>query len=194
MKEGKYQAIVIGVSAGGIAALEQILPVIDWRFRLPLLVVQHIGPESDNYLVDHFRECCPLKVKEADDKEIIQNATVYFAPPNYHMLIELDRTIALSADRKINYSRPSIDVLFETAAEAYCESLVGVVLTGANSDGAKGLAKIQSFGGLTIVQSPETAEVDTMPQAAIAASSVDHILPLKDIGAFLSSLNGLTCE
>lgn len=189
MENGKYRAIVIGVSAGGIAALEQILPALDKGVRLPILIVQHIGAESENYLVDHFKLCCPLAVKEADDKEIIQDATVYFAPPNYHMLIEPDHTIALSADRKINYSRPSIDALFETAAEAYCEQLVGVVLTGANADGAQGLAKIKEFGGLTIVQAPESAEVDTMPLAAIAATTVDHILPLADIGAFLSGLN-----
>ncbi len=183
-----YQAIVIGVSAGGIAALEKILPIFDEDYRLPILIVQHIGAEPQNYLVDHFSDRCILEVKEAEDKDSIRSGAIYFAPPNYHLLIEPQRTLALSTDIKVNYSRPSIDVLFETAAEAYCDQVVGVILTGANNDGAAGLAAIHRYGGLTVVQSPETAEVATMPLAAIKQTAVDHILSLREIGRLLASL------
>jgi len=185
----RYQAVVIGVSAGGIAALTHILPKLDTNFHLPVLIVQHIGADAQNYLAEHFGQKCQLRVLEARDKEPIENGHIYFAPPNYHMLIETDKTIVLSTDAKINFSRPSIDALFETAAEVYCDSLVGLILTGANSDGAVGLAKITSFGGTTIVQSPETAEVDTMPLAAISHTSVDHIIPLVEISSLLMALS-----
>lgn len=184
-----YSAIVIGVSAGGIAALNTILPALDKRFGLPVFIVQHIGQESGNYLVEHFKDRCGMKVKEAEDKEQVHGGIIYFAPPGYHLLVELDGTFALSTEGKVNYSRPSIDVLFETAADAYQNQLVAVILTGANADGAAGLAAVKQLGGMIIVQSPETAEVETMPLAAIAATTVDHILPLVDIGPFLFSLN-----
>ena len=113
---------------------------------------------------------------------------IYFAPPNYHLLVEYNQAIALSTEERVNFSRPSIDVLFETAADAYLDELVGVVLTGANSDGAAGMARIKQFGGLAVVQSPETAEAEAMPRAAIEAADVDYILPLNEIGCFLNSL------
>lgn len=142
-----YDAVVIGVSAGGFKALEQILPRLDGEIPVPLLVVQHVSPDSDNYMPRHFASRCVVKVKEAEDKEKPARGTVYFAPPNYHLMVEFDRTLALSADEKVNFSRPSVDVLFETAADAYGEKLVGIVLTGANADGAAGLAKIKKMGG-----------------------------------------------
>ena len=186
--ERKYEAVVIGVSAGGLAALDQILPQLDCHFCIPILIVQHIGADSDSYLPTHFDVRCAMTVKEAEDKERIQEGRIYFAPPNYHMLVEQDRCIALSIDEKVNYSRPSIDVLFETAAITYRQKLIGVVLTGANHDGAKGLARIKQYGGLTIVQNPESAEVDTMPRAAMGATEVDKILSLKEIASFLNKL------
>jgi two-component system, chemotaxis family, protein-glutamate methylesterase/glutaminase len=188
-KSGKYQAVVIGVSAGGIAALEKILPEIQKDCTLSVMIVQHITADGGNYLVEHFSSCCPLPVVGAEDKQSIESGTIYFAPANYHLLVERQKTFALSLDAKINYSRPSIDVLFETAAEAYCQRLVGVVLTGANADGAAGLARVKEMGGLTIVQSPDSAEVATMPRAAIESTQVDHVLKLHDIGSFLSKLN-----
>lgn len=188
-KSGKYQAVVIGVSAGGIAALENILPAFPKACRLSILIVQHMAAGGGNYLVEHFASCCSLPVREPMDKEKIEPGTIYFAPADYHLLVEQQKTMALSTEAKVNYSRPAIDVLFNTAAEAYCEKLIGVVLTGANSDGAAGLAKVHMLGGLTIVQSPETAEVDTMPKAAIKAAKVDHVLPLAEIGPFLVSLD-----
>lgn len=185
----KYSAIVIGVSAGGLAALDRILPQLNKDFSIPILVVQHISPDSENYLPQHFSVRCTQIVKEAEDKEPISTGTIYFAAPNYHLMVECDRSIALSIDPKVNFSRPSVDVLFETAADAYCEELVGLVLTGGNFDGARGLAKIKELGGLTIVQSPETAEADAMPLAAIEAVSPDHVLPLNEIAELLNRLD-----
>lgn len=183
-----YRAVVIGVSAGGLAALDKILPALDRTFSLPVLVVQHVSPTSENYLPIHFSQRCLLEVKEAEDKEQIEGGVIYFAPPNYHLLVEHNQAIALSTEERVNFSRPSIDVLFETAADAYLDELVGVVLTGANSDGAAGIARIKQFGGLAVVQSPETAEAEAMPRAAIEAADVDYILPLNEIGCFLNSL------
>lgn len=183
-----YRAVVIGVSAGGLAALDKILPALGRTFSLPVLVVQHVSPTSENYLPIHFSQRCLLEVKEAEDKEQIEGGVIYFAPPNYHLLVEYNQAIALSTEERVNFSRPSIDVLFETAADAYLDELVGVVLTGANSDGAAGMARIKQFGGLAVVQSPETAEAEAMPRAAIEAADVDYILPLNEIGCFLNSL------
>lgn len=188
-KSGKYQAVVIGVSAGGIAALEKILPQIKKNSSLSIMIVQHIPADGGNYLVEHFSSCCSLPVIGAEDKQKVEPGTIYFAPANYHLLVERQKSLALSIDAKVNYSRPSIDVLFETAAEAYCRQLVGVVLTGANADGAAGLAKVKEMGGLTVVQSPDTAEVATMPLAAIKSTQVDHVLKLNEIGPFLNDLN-----
>lgn len=187
-KSRQYRAVVIGVSAGGLAALEKILPVLKDTFSLPVLVVQHLSPTSENYLPIHFSHHCSLEVKEAEDKEPIEGGVIYFAPPNYHLLVECNRFVALSTEERVNFSRPSIDVLFETAAEAYQHELIGIVLTGANSDGAVGMTKIKQLGGLVVVQSPETAESDAMPKATIDAVEVDHILPLNEIGHFLNIL------
>lgn len=188
IKSGVYEAVAIGVSAGGIAALEKILPCFAPDCGLAILVVQHMSPGGGHYLVEHFSAACDLPVKEAGDKEKIESGTIYFAPADYHLLVEKEKTFALSAEAKINYCRPSIDVLFETAAEAYARTLAGVILTGANSDGAGGLARVKQLGGLSIVQSPETAEVDTMPRAAMEAVQVDYVLALADIGPFLAAL------
>ena len=190
-KKKKYGAIVIGVSAGGIATMQQILPLLDMDFQIPICIVQHIGKGEENYLISHFKNYCTLNVKEAQDKEAIAPGTIYFAPADYHLLIATDKTFALSVDEKVNFSRPSVDLLFQTASEAYCEDLIGIVLTGANSDGAQGLNMISNNEGLTIVQSPETAAVDIMPLAAIKATKVDHILPLDTIAPFLKSLQFL---
>ncbi len=183
-----YAAVVIGVSAGGLAALNEILPKLEIGFCLPVLVVQHISPDSENYLPQHYDVRCELSVKEAEDKEPIHPGTIYFSPPNYHLMVECDQSIALSIDPRVNFSRPSVDVLFMTAADAFRDGLIGIILTGANSDGADGLAKIKKFGGMTIVQSPETAENPAMPEAAIEAADVDHILPLNKIASLLNSL------
>lgn len=185
----QYKAVVIGVSAGGLEALKQILPKLQKGLSFPVLIVQHLSKESESYLPQHFDMQCSMEVKEAEDKEPIKNGTIYFAPPDYHLMVEYDHSIALSIDPRVNYSRPAIDVLFDSAADVYTDKLIGIVLTGANSDGAEGLARIERYGGLTIVQDPKTAHTETMPMAALQATHVDHILPLEEIGEFLNKLS-----
>jgi len=188
-KSGKYQAVVVGVSTGGMDALEKILPFFERGNPVSVLIVQHLAPDRMNYFVEHFKSRCHLPVKEGMDKQRIEPGHIYFAPPNYHMLVENGKTLALSIEAKVNYSRPSVDLLFETAAQVYGDSLVGVVLTGANSDGSHGLKKIKQLGGLTVVQNPETAKADCMPRAALAATEIDRLLPLGEIGPFLAALH-----
>ncbi len=180
-----YKAIVIGVSAGGIDALGSILPTLPVDFPIPVIIVQHISPVSDSFLSKHLNSICRINVKEADEKEMAIPGVVYFAPANYHLLIEEDETLSLSVEDRVNYARPSIDVLFETAAYVYNKKLIGIILSGASKDGSEGLKKIKEQGGLTVVQDPETAEAEMMPKAAIAATKIDHILPLNKIGPFL---------
>ena len=183
-----YRAVVIGASAGGLAAMSAILGSLKSTFCIPVLLVQHISPNVESYLVGHFHNRSLLRVKEAEDKEPIRRGDMIIAPPNYHMMVESDGCIALSIDPPVNYSRPSVDVLFETAADYFGRELIGIVLTGANSDGAEGLKKIKQLGGLTVVQSLGSAEAMAMPEAAIEAVDVDHILSLDEIGPFLNSI------
>ena len=185
----KYEAIVIGVSAGGMNALSTVLPSLPDDFALPIIIVQHMDPNSRDYLSNHLDRKCSIQVKEAEDKENIMDGVAYLAPANYHLLVEEDRTLSLSVDDLVNYSRPSIDVMFETAADVYKKRLVGIVLTGANADGSKGLTKIKALGGLAVVQDPATAQVDYMPKAAIASTRVDHILSLEEIASLLKKLS-----
>lgn len=183
-----YQAVVIGSSAGGLNALKTLIGNLDKRFPLPLIIVQHMSPDSENYLPHFLDSLKKIRVKEADEKEIPQPGTAYVAPPNYHLLIERDRSFTLTVNERVNYARPSIDVLFDTAAEAYREELIGIVLTGANNDGSQGLKKIKELGGMTMVQDPEEAESDAMPRAALEAVKADHVLKLKAIANFLNTL------
>lgn len=185
----KYKAIVIGSSAGGLNALRTILTMLNADFSLPIIIVQHISPQSDNYITQYLDKLINIKVKEADEKEVIKGGTVYFAPPNFHLMVEENFTLSLSTDERVNYARPSIDVLFETASFAYGNQLIGIILTGANYDGAKGLNFIKKNGGLAIVQDPKTAEVDAMPLSAIKMTKVDHVFTLKQIGKLLKNLN-----
>jgi len=184
----KYKAIVVGSSAGGLNALKTLLRNLDRDFKIPVIIVQHISPDSENYLIHILNDLKRLKVKEADEKEHPQQGYAYVAPPNYHLLVEPDQTFTLTVDERVNYARPSIDVLFETAAEAYREQLIGIILTGANNDGSLGLKRIKELGGMAVVQDPGTAEVDSMPKAAIQTCAVDHILSLEEISALLNTL------
>ena len=186
----KFKAVVIGASAGGLQAISNILMELEEEFNVPILIAQHLSPHSDNYMVTHLNHLCRLNVKEAEEKEKILPGSVYIAPPNYHMLVEEDETLSLTVEAKVNYSRPSIDVLFDTAADVYRDGLIGVILSGANSDGSKGLKRIKELGGITIVQNPETAETNFMPMAAIAITKVDYILELSEISAKLLELLG----
>ncbi len=184
----RYDAVVIGASAGGLNALKTIFLGLDRTFNLPVIIVQHISPDSDNYLIHILNDLKIISVKEADEKEAPRAGMAYIAPPNYHLLIESDHLFTLTVDERVNYARPSIDVLFETAAEAWRDRLIGIILTGANSDGSKGLKRIKELGGLVIVQNPDTAEADSMPRAAILATTVDHVLPLDEIAPMLNEL------
>ena len=188
MERKGYEAVVMGVSAGGISALEALLPVLSPDFHLPVLVVQHQRPDAGDFLSLHFDKHCGLNVKEAEDKEPLTGGTIYFAPANYHLLVEAGKTLALSTQEKELFSRPSIDVLFETAAEAYRDRLIGIILTGANSDGTRGMIRIKELGGYLIAQSPESAEAGTMPRSAIENAGVETILELEQIGPFVNQL------
>lgn len=183
----RYEAIVVGTSAGGLKALSALLAPLSEHFPLPILVVQHLSPDSDDFLVHYLRRHSDLSVKEADDKDVPRGGRVYIAPPNYHMLVEEERFLSLSVSPPENYSRPSIDVLFETAADAYGEGLIGIVLTGANEDGTKGALRIKKRGGTVIAQSPETAEAAAMPLSVIESGAADRVLPLDQIGKYLNN-------
>lgn len=189
----RLQAVVLGVSAGGVLALKTLLTKLPADFPLPILIVQHLSPEVGSMLANLLDAECKLRVKEGDECEAVQAGTVYLAPPNYHMLIERDRTLVLSTDAPVRFARPSIDVLFESAARAYGANLVGVILTGANADGSEGLKTIKAHGGVVVIQDPDDAEVDVMPVAALAALgefTADHVVPLAEIAALLQKLAG----
>lgn len=184
----KYEAIVMGVSAGGFNALQAILPKLPADFRIPIIIVMHIGSTTDGFWIEMIGNNCGLKVKEADEKERLTPGNVYLAPPGYHLLIESDSSLSLSTDKPVNFARPSVDVLFESAADVFGGKLIGIVLTGSNNDGANGLKKIKKNGGLAIVQEPSTAVASQMPDEAIKITSVDYILPLHQIAGKLIEL------
>jgi two-component system chemotaxis response regulator CheB len=186
-----YQAVVMGGSAGGFAALGRILPALPAGYPLPLLVVLHLHRLHEGDLLRGLAHRCRLLLKEAEPGEAVAGGTAYFAPPNYHLLVEPSGRLALSIDERVNWSRPSIDVTFESAAAVWGAGLVGVILTGANQDGARGLQAVRARGGLAIVQDPASAEVPFMPLAAVAAGPVDHLVPLEDIPTLLLAAAGL---
>jgi two-component system chemotaxis response regulator CheB len=179
-----YEIIVIGCSLGGMHALEVILHALPREFCVPIAVVQHRHRASNETLPSHFRLFSRLPVVDVDDKQWIRPGTVYLAPANYHLLVERGE-FSLSVDEKVRYSRPSVDVLFQSAADAYGDRVIAVVLTGANDDGAEGVRRVKRRGGIVIVQDPATAEAPEMPRAAIAAAPVDQILPLDQIASYL---------
>jgi two-component system chemotaxis response regulator CheB len=183
-----YELLVIGASWGGLRAVGTVLADLGDDSPAAIVVAQHRGPSSGERLVHLLQRQTALPVREAEDKDELLPGSVYLAPPDYHTLIESDGTIALSTEEHVRYARPSIDVLFRSAAEAYGERCVGVVLTGANEDGADGLALIKALGGVAVVQDPRTAERREMPSAAIDATNADLVLPLDEIGLFLRGL------
>jgi two-component system chemotaxis response regulator CheB len=163
------QAIVVGGSAGALDALNQILPALPAGFSIPVVLVLHVHPTKPSYLARLLGDRCALTVKEAEDKEPLAPATLYVAPPNYHLLVEPRRCLSLSVDEPVLFSRPAIDVLFESAADVYGPALAGVILTGASSDGACGLRAVHARGGRAFVQDPATAAASIMPAAALLA-------------------------
>lgn len=187
MSSASVEAIAIGASAGAIQALSRILPALPAHYPIPVLVVVHVPPDRSD-IAPLFRAKCRVAVKEAEDKEPILGGSVYFGPSDYHMLVEADRTVSLSADEPVLYSRPSIDVLFESAADTYGAGLLGVILTGANEDGAEGLRAIAAAGGCALVEDPAAAFAPAMPSAALARCSVAQAMSLDAIAAYLVRL------
>jgi len=182
------EAVVIGASAGAVEALSTILPVLPKEFPLPIVVVVHVPPGKRSVMAALFQDKCQVCVREAEDKERLAGGTIYFAPPDYHLLIEADRSLALSSDEPVLFSRPAIDVLFESAADAYGRALIAIVLTGANSDGANGLQAVIEAGGRAIVQTPGAAFASAMPEAALQACPTARVMSLEAIATFLKEV------
>jgi two-component system, chemotaxis family, protein-glutamate methylesterase/glutaminase len=180
--------IVVGASYGGLDAIRTLLLGLPAELPVPIAITLHIGNHPITHFIHRLNRELPFIVREAEDKIVMKKNTVYFAPPNYHLMVEKDFILNLSADAKINFSRPSIDVLFETAAWALGPEVIGVLLTGANHDGAAGLKAIHDNGGIAIVQDPTTAVSGIMPQAAINLFKPDSILPIEYIGGKIYSL------
>lgn len=190
MSAPRFRAIVLGVSSGGVDALQRLLPALPAGFALPILIVIHIAPGSSEGLARLLDARTGIRVKEADEGELAAPGTAYLAPANYHLLVELDGRLGLSADAPVNCARPSVDVLFESAARCYGAGLIGIILTGAGADGASGLACVQRLGGYTIVQEPADAQMDSMPSAALAGVAADRVLALDALAALLVELAG----
>jgi len=182
---GRYSAVVIGCSSGGLDALVRILSPLPPGFPLPVIVVMHMPQDGQNLLPEVLGHDCRMPVVEASDKGRIAPGTIYTAPPGYHLLIEGDETFSLSVDPKVNMSRPSLDVLFETASDTYGERLVAIVLSGANRDGSKGVVAVGDAGGLCLAQRPETAAASEMPGSAIATGKINIVLSPDDMAEFL---------
>jgi two-component system chemotaxis response regulator CheB len=181
-------AIVIGTSAGGVEALSLLLPALPGSYQGAVFVVLHIPRERPSLLVEIFGPKCALHVREAEDKEPVAPGTIYFAPPDYHLLIDEGPELALSADEPVNFSRPSIDVLFESAADVYGPALLGIILTGASSDGARGLEMVHARGGVTIVQNPATAQSSVMVDAALRRAPGHQVMHLTDLAERLRTV------
>jgi two-component system chemotaxis response regulator CheB len=181
-------AIVIGTSAGGVEALSVLLPALPREYRGAVLVVLHLPRERPSLLVEIFAPKCALPVREAEDKEPVAPGTIYFAPSDYHLLVDRGPELALSMDAPVNFSRPSIDVLFESAAEVYGPRLLGIILTGANEDGAAGLEAVFRAGGTTCVQDPSTAHAPFMVAAALRRVRAHHVLELSALADLLRTV------
>jgi two-component system, chemotaxis family, protein-glutamate methylesterase/glutaminase len=181
----RIAAIVIGASAGGVNALIEILPGLPREFPYPVVTVLHVMRGRQNQLVDVFSQRLALRVEEAADKAAPQAGTLYFAPADYHLSIEEEGVFSLSLEPPVHFARPAIDITMESAADVYGPELIGILLTGANGDGAAGLAAIGMAGGLTVVQDPVEAQVSVMPNEAIRRRAPDLVLPLRDIRRLL---------
>ncbi len=186
-----FKAVAVGASAGGVKALSLILPQFGRGFAGAVILVQHRSEDEESWLVDAIGQNCRLKIKEVVDKEPVLPGIVYVAPAGYHLLVEKDRHFALSVDDPVCYSRPSIDVLFESAAQAYGHNLIAIILTRANSDGTRGMAAVKASGGYTIAQDPAQAKAAVMPKAAIEANVVDVVLPLEKIPLAVKRILGM---
>lgn len=185
----KYNAIVMGLSAGGLNVLMHLFTNLNNHYPLPIIILQHLDPKSENNLPDILSNYTGMVVKEAVCCDVIRPGVIYTAPPDYHVLIERDYTISLSSEEKVNFSRPSIDILFESAAAVWTDKLIGIIMTGANNDGALGIKNIKEHNGLTIAENPETAQYPVMPSTAIATGCIDLVFTKEEIRIFLENLN-----
>jgi two-component system, chemotaxis family, protein-glutamate methylesterase/glutaminase len=183
-----HTVVVVGCSAGGLRALQAVLSGLDNDIAQAIVVCAHTGSVDVTLLCELLARHTAMPVVEAGERMMVTGGVVHVAPSGYHLLIEPSRHFALSVDPRVEFSRPSIDVLFDSAAEVYGPELIGVVLTGANRDGADGLAHIRRCGGLAIVQSPDSAEADVMPAAALAIAGTDYCVSLDDIAPLLNRL------
>lgn len=188
------KAVVIGGSAGSMAILPLLLSSLTGSFKLPVIIICHLHPQTGNNFVDFLNNQTLLEVKEAADKQKIQAGSIYVPPADYHLLVEQDETFSLSVDAKVNHSRPSIDVLFESAAQTWTTGLTGIILTGANSDGSLGIQTIKKYGGLTIAQDPAEAAYPLMPHTAVKAGAIDMIMTIKEIGKYLKDIGHNSAE
>jgi two-component system chemotaxis response regulator CheB len=186
---GRVDAVVIGASAGGIEALSLLLPALSPGLRPPVFIVLHLPRDRPSLLAEIFARKCLVPVREAEDKEPVAPGTVYFAPNNYHLLVDQGPQLSLSADELVHHSRPSVDVLFESAADIYRERLLGIILTGANDDGATGLAAIHDAGGVAVVQRPDTARAPLMALSALRLRPAACVLTLDEIAGMLRTLD-----
>jgi two-component system chemotaxis response regulator CheB len=184
----EHKAIVIGVSAGGLKALNEIFSSLKKDFQIPIIVTQHLSPKENSSLAEILNFKSKIKVIEADENMKIMLNHIYIGPADNHLLINSNGCFSLSKETKVNYSRPSIDVMFKSASLAYGKKLIGILLTGANEDGAEGIKEINNNGGLTIAQDPATAEYNYMPASAIETGMVDRVLNLKEIIEFLNKI------
>lgn len=183
-----YELIAVGTSWGGLAALSRLLADLPAEIEQPIVIAQHRAPDSVEGGLGHLLQRHTERiVRDAEDKDPLEPYRVYLAPPDYHLLVERGH-LALSTEEEVQFARPSIDVLFESVADAYREHAVGIILTGANEDGAAGLRSIKRAGGVAIVQDPLTSERARMPEAALAVTEADAVLPLEEIGRFLVGL------
>ncbi len=171
----------MGCSSGGLNALSEFLPAFTNDFPLPIVVVQHRPDNADRFMIEFLDRLCSLPVKEAEEKESLLSGTIYIAPPKYHLLVEKDHHFSLDCDSCEHRGCPSIDTLFRSAADAYSCQLIGVLLTGGNEDGRDGICYIKARGGMTLVQDPQSAEVDIMPRAAVGTGMVDKAAPLLEL-------------
>lgn len=189
----KYHAMVIGVSAGAYNIFEQLLPLLPVICPIPLIIVMHIGKQSLKESIEHFNAISQIPVVETHGDMAIQGGYVYFAPSDYHLQVESDYTFSLSTDEKVNYSRPSIDILFETASRVYNKNLIGLILTGANKDGTEGMKEIANWGGLLLVQEPSEAYSPEMPLSVIQNLTNIQILSLEQLKMLFKSIS-IYCE
>jgi two-component system, chemotaxis family, protein-glutamate methylesterase/glutaminase len=178
-----FKCIVIGVSAGGMRALNKLLPVIPLEFPIPIVIVQHIHKSSTGFYIESLNSKCHITVKLAENNETLKSGFAYFAPPDNHVQITEEHKILLTKDEKVNYSRPAIDVLFNSASEIFEKNLLGIILTGANYDGTEGMEAIKQAGGFTIAQNPIDAEYPVMPKSAVDSGKIDLILTLDEISS-----------